>query len=423
MNNSLIGKVNLLVALNHINIFVKIKKQIMERHTVYHFQTRQITVNTEFTDDNEMLDASFEDNSRREEIQTFTEFDQILTNKFMQVPLIESLEIDETKVETLSSHSQRAKQELDMPMSPLKKYRSYEQELNAEDGDLFNPTALNEGQSIVFSCTGHDQNIDISSIEEQACQLSWKRLSEEFDSLGPKKTNITILLANMDINAQLNSGNQIDIELELPLIASKDGDGYDLRALATKALETYHLDIDSGIQVDYWSNSLQMYILCNDLFALDSTDTHLILEEDLLFCELDEHDEREEAKTCLLLRFKNCTGNQIRLDCEQPRIGREEIAEAQISLSVDNMFKNQRTRTVKQVADMVLRWRTISSGYYDYTIQRYVAPITFDQAAANLASRHHQLTGEDQHIERKTLDDYYEKIKRGSDPNFLYNFE
>lgn len=32
------------------------------------------------------------------------------------------------------------------------------------------------------------------------------------------------------------------------------------------------------------------------------------------------------------------------------------------------------------------------------------------------------ITGEDQHIERKTLDDYYDKIKWGNDPNHPYDF-
>ena len=32
------------------------------------------------------------------------------------------------------------------------------------------------------------------------------------------------------------------------------------------------------------------------------------------------------------------------------------------------------------------------------------------------------LTGEDQHIEKKTLDDYYFHIKTGSDPRNPYNF-
>lgn len=71
---------------------------------------------------------------------------------------------------------------------------------------------------------------------------------------------------------------------------------------------------------------------------------------------------------------------------------------------------------------MVLRWRTVSHGYYDYQINRYVEPLTYEQAAVNLNVRHRMITGEDQHIERKTLDDYYDKIKWGNDPNHPYDF-
>ena len=49
-------------------------------------------------------------------------------------------------------------------------------------------------------------------------------------------------------------------------------------------------------------------------------------------------------------------------------------------------------------------------------------PITLGQAAKNLAMRHIMLTGEDQHIEKKTLDDYYAHIRAGNDAKNPYNF-
>lgn len=100
-----------------------------------------------------------------------------------------------------------------------------------------------------------------------------------------------------------------------------------------------------------------------------------------------------------------------------------EIAQAKIALSIDEMFKNQRSRTVQQVLNMVLRWRIISNGYYDYQLERYVDPISFEQASINLELRHRLITGEAQHIARKTLDDYYEKIKCGNFANRPYNFD
>ena len=59
-----------------------------------------------------------------------------------------------------------------------------------------------------------------------------------------------------------------------------------------------------------------MYILCDELFAPNPTNVHLVPEEDLLFCEQDDQHQSNETKNCLLLRFKNCTGNLIRLDYE-----------------------------------------------------------------------------------------------------------
>ena len=71
---------------------------------------------------------------------------------------------------------------------------------------------------------------------------------------------------------------------------------------------------------------------------------------------------------------------------------------------------------------MVLRQRTISMGYFDFQLRRYVKPMTLEQAAKNLDLRHRQLTGEDQHIEKKTLDDYYAHIRTGNDAKNPYNF-
>ena len=79
-----------------------------------------------------------------------------------------------------------------------------------------------------------------------------------------------------------------------------------------------------------------------------------------------DEDESEETKICLLIRLKNCTGNLIRLEFERPNIKSIEIEQSKIALSIDEMFKNQRNRTVQQAFAMVIRWRTISNGYYDH---------------------------------------------------------
>ena len=108
---------------------------------------------------------------------------------------------------------------------------------------------------------------------------------------------------------------------------------------------------------------------------------------------------------------------------ETPNVQPLEIAQSKLALSIDDQFKNQRSRSVLQVLNMVLRWRIISNGFYDFQLQRYVDPIAFEQAAIALDRRHRLVTGQDQHIARKTLDDYYEKIKCGQHPVRPYDFK
>ena len=67
------------------------------------------------------------------------------------------------------------------------------------------------------------------------------------------------------------------------------------------------------------------------------------------------------------LRFKNCTGNVIILNKEPIEdVNQSEELTSKLALSIDWQFKNQRHRTVNQSVDMVLRWRTIAMGYFDY---------------------------------------------------------
>ena len=86
----------------------------------------------------------------------------------------------------------------------------------------------------------------------------------------------------------------------------------------------------------------------------------------------------DQDEYCIFLRFKNCTGNIIILSSEDTEINVEqsEITQAQLALSVDPQYKRSRSRTVKQAINMVLRWRTISLGYYDYQIKRHVLPMS-----------------------------------------------
>ena len=74
---------------------------------------------------------------------------------------------------------------------------------------------------------------------------------------------------------------------------------------------------------------------------------NVIYEEDLIA--------RKGKGLCLLLRFSNCTGNIIDLSDRLGEVSQEELALAQMALSIDDKFKNQRKRTIKQAVEMVLR--------------------------------------------------------------------
>ena len=86
----------------------------------------------------------------------------------------------------------------------------------------------------------------------------------------------------------------------------------------------------------------------------------MVDEEDLIV--------NEDGRPSLLLRFKNCTGNIIDLADEEPFIDALSLKQAQIALSIDSKFKKSRSRTVKQAVNMVVRWRTIGLGFYDFQI-------------------------------------------------------
>ena len=83
-------------------------------------------------------------------------------------------------------------------------------------------------------------------------------------------------------------------------------------------MEKYNLDTKSGVQVDYWANQMQMYMICGDLFSqkedevgegdriADGPSNKLIVTEDDLIPD-------NYGQKILLLRLKNCTGNIIDL--------------------------------------------------------------------------------------------------------------
>ena len=119
---------------------------------------------------------------------------------------------------------------------------------------------------------------------------------------------------------------------------------------------------------------MQTFILVEDLFLLSgkdgsndneisnsSTEKYIVIEEDLV-------EYPDEKKLCLVLRFKNCTGNVINLTNKEPLVDAAELTKAQVTISIDPTYHKSRSRTVRQAIDMVVRWRTIGTGYYDFQI-------------------------------------------------------
>ena len=102
----------------------------------------------------------------------------------------------------------------------------------------------------------------------------------------------------------------------------------------------YSLDTDSSVQVDYWSDSMQMYMICGDPFS-QPDEKHIVTEDDLIAS--------SDGQKTLLLRLKNCTGNIIIFTGNHPVANCDSTAltQAQIALSIDPEFKNYRNRTIR----------------------------------------------------------------------------
>ena len=58
----------------------------------------------------------------------------------------------------------------------------------------------------------------------------------------------------------------------------------------------------------------------------------MIYEDDLMV--------KKDDNLCLLIRFRNCTGNIIDLQAEPLEVSEEELAVSRLTLSIDPKFKN-----------------------------------------------------------------------------------
>ena len=150
---------------------------------------------------------------------------------------------------------------------------------------------------------------------------------------------IKILIKNLDLD------NQTALETEADLYKLQDEELFDLRPLLTEACAHYQLDINDGIQYDYWSDTLQTYMLCGTLEE----------EKGELWVQGSDLSTNKEGQRLLILRLKNRTGNMIDLDPRRAEPSPLEVFQGQLALSLDPRFKAQRNRTIVQALNMVVR--------------------------------------------------------------------
>ena len=121
--------------------------------------------------------------------------------------------------------------------------------------------------------------------------------------------NVNVFVNNMDYNAYVCDSKSMReklpknvLQASQPLIEQGGIGGINLHSLVRLAMEKHQLDPSCGIEVDYWSNELQTFIMCGICDPSETEEFCFIAEEELLL---------HRDASCLLLRFKNCTGNVI----------------------------------------------------------------------------------------------------------------
>ena len=95
-------------------------------------------------------------------------------------------------------------------------------------------------------------------------------------------------------------------------------------------MDLYELDPLFDIQVEYWSNQCQTFVSCNYLNPYTTNGENFISINDLSVS--------NEGNPCLILRFKNCTGNIIDLDEDKRdiEVTNLEQASSSVALSIDS---------------------------------------------------------------------------------------
>ena len=147
------------------------------------------------------------------------------------------------------------------------------------------------------------------------------------------------MIKNLDLD------DQTALENEADLYKQGDKELFDLRPLLNQVCDHYQLDINDGIQYDFWSDTLQTYMLCETLEE----------EKEELWVHSDDLSTNKEGRHLLILRLKNRTGNMIDLDPKKVEPSTLEIFQGQLALSLDPRFKAQRNRSIVQALNMVVR--------------------------------------------------------------------
>ena len=123
------------------------------------------------------------------------------------------------------------------------------------------------------------------------------KASKSSKSKPNRKITVNVLVNSMNLNDKSNIFPAIQ-----DLIERNNIEGIDLNNLVKMALDKYSLDPTCGIEVDYWSNLMQTFVMCGIYDPQEDDDVNFLSEEELLL---------HMESSCLILRFKNCTGNVI----------------------------------------------------------------------------------------------------------------
>ena len=139
-----------------------------------------------------------------------------------------------------------------------------------------------------------------------------------------KFIKINIILNNVPLSRQPG------IYQDQRLITRKSIKGFDLSGLVKVAFNHYKIPTGCDVKVDYWSAMTQSFIICGEF---DPSSIHFLPKDELL---------SNGEKSCIILRFSNCTGNVIDLSelSARRKPTEDQLKKAKAALSIDDSFKS-----------------------------------------------------------------------------------